>query len=401
MSHGTQTCPSIAVMLRGLYALLLIAIAHPAAAQIISTFAGPGLGGVGAPGIQAEAITADRWGNIYTAEPTYRVVRRIDHKNGTVTIIAGNGQEGYSGDGGPATQAMLDYPTGVALDRAGNVFIAEPFAHVVRKVDRDTGVITTVAGPGAPDVPNRGDRGPATQATMYANDVAVNREGDLYIADSAVGRIRRVDHQTGIISTVVDLGNTYIVTMAFDPHGGLYVVDPAPPNVVRFDARTGVVAKVAGAGGPCQQVGGPACYNGEGILATDAFLNFPTHIAFDCAGNLTISDTFNFRVRQVDRQTGIITTIAGNGQDSYGGDGGLATEASIGGGPRGLAFGPEGDLFFAEAEGRSGYIRKVSGLPKAGRRCEERDEDRDGGDAGRRSDRTDRKDGGALLPWWW
>lgn len=394
MSHGTQVCPIIAVMSRALYALLLIAIAHPAAAQIISTFAGPGLGGVGAPGIAAEAITVDRWGNIFTAEPTFHLVRRVDHENGTVTIIAGTGQEGYSGDGGPATQALLDYPTGVALDRAGNVFIAEPFAHVVRRVDRDTGVITTVAGPGTPDVPNRGDGGPATQATMYANDVAVNREGDLYIADSAVGRIRRVDHKTGIISTVVDLGSTYLLTMAFDPHGDLYVVDLNPPNVVRFDARTGVVTRVAGTRDPCPLVGGPACYNGDGILATDAFLNVPTHIAFDCAGNLTISDTFNFRVRQVNRRTGIITTIAGNGQDAYGGDGGLATQAGIGG-PRGLAFGPEGDLFFG-----SGYIRRVSGLPKAGRRCEERDEDRHGGDAGH-SDHTDRKDGGGLLPWWW
>jgi sugar lactone lactonase YvrE len=400
MSHGTQVCPRIAVMLRALYALLLIAVVDPAAAQIISTFAGPGLGGVGAPGIQAEAIAADRWGNIYTAEPTYRVVRRIDHETGAVTIIAGTGQAGYSGDGGPATQAMLDNPTGVALDRAGNVFIAEPFAHVVRRVDRDTGVITTVAGPGTPDVPNRGDGGPATQATMYANDVAVNREGDLYIADSAAGRIRRVDHRTGIISTVVDLGNTYIVTMAFDPHGNLYVVDPVPPEVVRFDARSGAVTKVAGAGGCAPQPGGSACYNGDGILATDAFLNFPTHITFDCAGNLTISDTFHFRVRQVNRQTGIITTIAGNGQDSYGGDGGLATQTGIGG-PRGLAFGPQGDLFFAEPGQSSGYIRKVSGLPKTGHRCEERDEDRDGRDAGRPSDRTDRKDGGALLPWWW
>src|SRR5260370_11613338 len=151
MSHGTQVGPSIAVMLRALYALLLIAIAHPAAAQIISSVAGRGLGGVGAPGIQAEAISVDRWGNIYTAEPTYRVVRRIDHENGAVTIVAGTGQAGYSGDGGPATQAMLDYPTGVALDRAGNVLIAAAFAHVARRVDRDTSLINTVPGPGTPD----------------------------------------------------------------------------------------------------------------------------------------------------------------------------------------------------------------------------------------------------------
>ncbi|MGF6919515.1 hypothetical protein [Paraburkholderia sp. 40] len=416
MSHGTQLCPSIAVMLRALYALLLIATANPAPAQIISTVAGPGQGGVGAAGIQANAIAVDRWGNIYTAEPTFLVVRRIDHASGTVTIIAGTGQAGYSGDGGPATQAMLNDPTGVALDRAGNVFIGD-FGGGVRRVDRETGVITTVAGPGNPGVPNRGDGGPATQAIMLATDVLVNGEGDLYIGDD--DRIRRVDHKTGIITTVVGDGHdaflggsgeggpatragfSYILALAFGPHGELYIVDPGLSNVRRVDRRTNIITTVAGehlaffSAPPA-----PFGYNGDGVPATDALLSFPTHITFDCAGNLTISDTVNSRVRQVNRQTGIITTIAGNGQDSYGGDGGLATQAGIDG-PRGLAFGPEGDLFFAEAGGSSGYIRKVSGLPKAGRRCEERDEDRDGGDAGRRSDRTDRKDGGALLPWWW
>jgi hypothetical protein len=150
-----------------------------------------------------------------------------------------------------------------------------------------------------------------------------------------------VDHQTGIISTVVDLGNTYIVAMAFGPHGQLYVVDPAPPIVVRFNAKTGVLTNVAGAGGTCPQFGGSACYNGDGILAIEAFLNFPTHIAFDCAGNLTISDTGHFRVRQVNKQTGIITTIAGNGQDSYAGDGGLATQTGIGGPRGGSRLGPK------------------------------------------------------------
>ncbi|WP_248323755.1 MULTISPECIES: hypothetical protein [unclassified Caballeronia] len=379
-------------MLRAFYALLLVAFAHAAQAQTITTFAG----GDGAQAIQAEAIAADRWGNIYTAEPTHHVVRRIDHRNGTVTIIAGTGQAGYRGDGGPATQAQLGYPTGVALDRAGNVFIGDSGnARVVRRVDRETGIIATVAGPGTPNVPNRGDGGPATEATVFANDVAVNREGDLYIADSAAGLIRRVDHRTGIISTVVELGATYIVTMAFDPRGVLYVVDPVPPNVVRVDASTGTVTKVAGAGTTCQQIGGSACYNGDGVLATDALLNFPTHITFDCAGNLTISDTFNFRVRQVNRHTGIITTIAGSGMDGHSGDGGPATQAGILSGPRELAFGPEGDLFFAEAAGSTGYIRKVSGLPKA-HRCEERHH-RDGEGRGHR---PDSRDGDWLRPWW-
>jgi len=385
-------------MLRAFCGLLLVAIAHLTQAQTITTFAG----GDGAQGIQAEAIAADRWGNIYTAEPTHHVVRRIDHANGTVTIIAGTGQAGYSGDGGPATQALLDYPTGVALDRAGNVFIGDSGnARVVRRVDRNTGVITTVAGPGTPNMPNRGDGGPATQATVFPNDVAVNREGDLYIADSAAGKIRRVDHRTGIISTIVELGAAYIITMAFDPRGVLYVVDPAPPIVIRFEASTGTVTQVAGTGVTCPQVGGSACYNGDGILATDAFLNIPTHITFDCAGNLTISDTFNYRVRRVNRHTGIITTIAGSGLDGHSGDGGPSTQAGIMGGPRGLAFGPEGELFFAEAAGSTGYIRKVSGLPKSGHRCEERDEERHRRDGGGRRDRTDSRDGGSLRPWWW
>ncbi|WP_309806846.1 hypothetical protein [Caballeronia sp. LZ008] len=130
-------------------------------------------------------------------------------------------------------------------------------------------------------------------------------------------------------------------------------------------------------------------------------MNSPTHITFDCAGNLTISDTFNFRVRQVNRHTGIITTIAGSGMDGHRGDGGPSTQAGIIGGPRGLTFGPEGDLFFAEAAGSTGYIRKVSGLPKTGHRCEERDEERDRRDGGGRGDGPDSSDGGTSRPWWW
>jgi hypothetical protein len=130
-------------------------------------------------------------------------------------------------------------------------------------------------------------------------------------------------------------------------------------------------------------------------------LNFPTHITFDCAGNLTISDTFNFRVRQVNRHTGIITTLAGSGMDGHSGDGGPPTQAGIMGGPRGLAFGPEGDLFFAEAAGSTGYIRKVSGLSRTGHRCEEHNEGRHRRDRGEHGDRTDPRDGDSSRPWWW
>lgn len=417
MSNRVGIFLIIAVVFRALSVLLLISLAQTAGAQIISTIAGAGQNGVS--GILAEAIALDRWGNIYTAEPTLHIVRRIDHETGNVTVIAGTGTEAYSGDGGPATQAMLDYPEGVALDRAGNVFIADPFVGVVRRVDRKTGIITTVAGPGTPGVPDRGDGGPATQAVLRPSDVAVNREGDLYIGDD--DRIRRADHETGIITTAVGDGHdafvggsgeggpaksagfSYILAIAFDPHDELYVVDPGLANVRRVDRRTDIITTVAGehlaffSAPPA-----PAGYNGDGIAATDALLNFPMHIAVDCAGNLTISDTFNFRVRQVNRQSGIITTIAGNGQDSYSGDGGLATQAGISG-PRGIGFDSHGDLFFAEG----GRIRKVSGLAtQAGdSRCEQHDqEDCDAavhGNCERSHDhRTDPAAGGSLRPWW-
>jgi len=414
MSNRNGICLSIAVVFRALCVPLLIMMMQTAGAQIISTVAGPSQGGVSASGIAAEAIALDRWGNIYTAEPTLHIVRRIDHETGDVTVVAGTGKEAYSGDGGLATQAMLDYPTGVAVDRAGNVLVGDPYVGVVRRVDRETGIITTIAGPGIPGVPARGDGGPATQAALFANDVAVNREGDLYIADSAAERIRRVDHETGIITTVVGDGHdafsglpgdgvggrrppgsgeggparsagfSYILAIAFGPHDELYVVDPGLANVRRVDRRTDIITTVAGehlaffSAPPA-----PTGYNGDGIAATDALLNFPTHIAFDCAGNLTISDTFNSRVRQVNRKTGIITTLA---QISS----------------RGLGFGPNGDLFVA-GEAR---IFKVSGLaPQAGSNsCEEPGHEdcnaSDRGNCERGDHRTDPSAGGSLRPWW-
>ncbi len=392
MSNRDRICPTITVVFRALCVLLSLAMAQTAGAQVISTIAGIGedrYSGDNGPallaGIAPYDIALDRWGNLYIAEPTHRVVRRIDHESGIITTFAGNGQQGNSGDGGPATQASLDYPVGVGVDRKGNVFVAD-FYTGVRRVDRKTGIITTVAGPSIPDVPDRGDGGPATHATLLATDVIVNREGDLYIGDDF--RIRRVDHETGIITTVVGDGHfalfsgsgeggparsagfIYILTTAFGPHGELYIVDPGLANVRRVDRRTDIITTVAGEHLAFFPEGSiPAGYNGDGIPATDALLNVPTNIAFDCTGNLTISDTFNFRVRQVNRRTGIITTIAGNGQNSYSGDGGLATQAGINR-PRGLAFGSNGDLFFAEEDGR---IRKVSGLaPQAGDgRCKE------------------------------
>jgi DNA-binding beta-propeller fold protein YncE len=223
-----------------------------------------------------------------------------------ITTIAGNGIPEFGGDGGPATAAFLQYPTGVALDHDGNVFIADAANHRIRRID-PAGTITTVAGTGAAGL--AGDGGPATEARLHKpTGVAVSRKGELFIADEYNHRIRRVGLH-GRISTVA--GASYIPPM----YDGLV----------------------------------PGDYGGDGGPATEAFLNFPTEVLLDGEQHLLIADSSNDRVRAVDRD-GIITTIAGGGSEPPA-DGLPATSVSLAGGPTGMTFDGAGDLLVCEEHG--------------------------------------------------
>jgi sugar lactone lactonase YvrE len=322
---------------------------------------GPGTSlGDGGPATQASlnypiGVVTDTAGNLYIADYGNSRVRKVD-RSGVITTVAGNGDADFSGDGGPATQASLNYPTNVATDTAGNLYIADQFNHRIRKVDR-SGVITTVAGN---DMGKFGDGGPATQASLnYPTDVSTDPDGNLYIADYGNNRVRRVNRR-GVIFTVAGQGLSPVRDgslasranldvprdVVADAQGNLYVSDTANNRVRRVDLR-GVITTVAG--------NGDYRFSGDGGPATQASLDAPGGVALDTAGNLYIADQFNHRIRKVDR-SGVITTVAGNGKGKFSGDGGPATQASLNY-PTDVSTDPDGNLYIADYY--NSRIRKV------------------------------------------
>jgi len=286
-----------------------------------------------------------------------------------IRTVAGNGKLGYSGDGGAATNASLNYPCGVALDAAGNLYIADNNNERIRKVDTK-GMITTVAGNGNKGF--SGDGGPAASASLDTPyGVALGAAANLYIADRTNSRIRKVDSR-GIITTVAGNGskgysadggpaaNTSLnlpLDMTSDAFVNLYIADYNNNRIRKMDAQ-GIITTVAG--------NGNASYSGDGGAANDATLNKPAGVAFDSFGNLYIADCYNHRIRKVDTH-GIITTVAGNGASGYSGDGGAATIASLGYVHR-VAFDGSGNLYIADSSnyrirmvGTTGVITTVAG----------------------------------------
>jgi sugar lactone lactonase YvrE len=282
---------------------------------LITTLAGNGQAGYGSNVLATGAtlanpagVAVDSAGNLYVADETNDVVSKVDPKTGIITTIAGNNSAaGYGGDGGSATSSSveLNQPTAVAVDSAGNIYIADYLNHRVRKVDIN-GIISTVAGNGTMGV--SGDGLPATSAALENPDgVAVDGTGNLYIADFSANCIRRVDT------------NSVITTVA----------------------------------GNCAS--GPG-YGGDGQAATTAQLNQPEAVTLDAVGNLYIADTTNCVIRKVAAATGIITTVAGNGTCNYNSDGIPAITAQLNY-PDGVAVDSAGNLYIADHV--SERIRKV------------------------------------------
>jgi sugar lactone lactonase YvrE len=298
----------------------------------------------------------------------------------TIETVAGTGVHGYNGDNIPATTAELFQPDGLAFDSAGNWFIADAGNQLIRKVDAQTGLITTVAGSysAAYRCTFGGDGGPANEAILCSPDfIAFDRWDNLYIADTANQRIRRVDHSTNIITTVAGNGTGGFSGdggpatsaqlnnpngVSFDAFGNLYIADTSNDRVRRVDRQAGIISTVAGNG-----------TGGDGGSAVDAQLGIVFDVAFDLEGNLYISDVGSNSVRRVDHHTGIITTVAGNGNQGYGGDGGPATEAELYG-PNGLALDGFGNLYVADeinsrvrrVDLRTGIITTIAGTDVEG-----------------------------------
>jgi sugar lactone lactonase YvrE len=277
----------------------------------ITTVAGTpgvlGLSGDGGPATKARlnfpvAVAVDGEGNLYISDTDNYRIRKVD-KDGIITTFAGTGKKGYSGDGGPATSAQLTDPGGLTFDDRGNLYLADFTS--VRKIDR-SGTITTVAGTGRAGF--SGDGGPATEAKIAAGDVVFDREGNMYIADDDNHRIRKVD-KDGIIHTVAGSGKADYsgdgseATEAalngpsgidFDGEGNLYITCHNNHQVRKVD-RNGTITTVAGTSG---EAGGIAGFNGEKGPATEVWLNEPIGLFVDDdAGVLYIADSSNGRIR--------------------------------------------------------------------------------------------------------
>ena len=284
---------------------------------IITTVVGSGLHGFsgdGGPATSAQLdapvwVAVDRAGNLYIADVHNYRIRKVD-PNGIITTVAGTGEKGFSGDGGPATAAQLfgsgDFPGGMAFDAEGNLYVADGGA--VRRIDT-SGTITTVAGTGVTGF--SGDGGPATEARVSAVDVAVDLQGNIYFGAWS-SPVRRVDRD-GVITTVAggpaaraQFGAQGVpaatvplydpVGIAVDSHGNLFITEHHA-NIIRKVGLDGIITTVAGIFLPSS--GGSGLFNGEEGPATEMHLNEPVGLFVDATGVLYIADTFNARIRAV------------------------------------------------------------------------------------------------------
>ena len=367
-----------------------------------------------------EGLAIDKDGNIFIADSGSSKIRKIDSQTGIITSVAGNGQFGYSGDGGLAINASFKSPQKVVVDEKGNLFIADGSNNRIRKIDSQTGIITTIAGNGCDPFAQQNcpftDGVPATSTSLTdPKDLAIDEKGNLFIADGSNDRIRKIDSQTGIITTIAGNGcmlvncpvedgqlaiNTSIEpkSLALDKAGNIFISDNNL-KVRKIDAQTSIITTVAGRPGSAEdgesivndifnevpptiiinsnntstandnnkteKVTGKitiavnkdkSAFTQEGVLAIRDILRSPQGIALDKEGNIFISDGRSMRVKKVDNKTGIITTIAGNGLQGTSQDGKPATSVSIN--PVGLVVDKEGNVLIADI--RNNKIRKVN-----------------------------------------
>ena len=327
---------------------------------IITTVVGTGErgysgdGGAAASALLSEPFMCafDSAGNMYVAEAMNHCIRRVDRETGVIATIAGTGAEGYSGDGGPATEATFNQPYSLQVDGKSDVYVVDRLNYVIRKIDAATGIITTIAGTG--EQAYGGDGRPAVQAKFREpNDCFLDGRGGLLIADVQDQRIRRLDLETGIITTFAGngakerVGDGLPATQAsilgaravcMDGAGNTYIAEREGNGIRKVDA-SGVMSTLAGTG----EFG----YTGDGGPAIEATWGGPKAIRCDHAGNLLVVDTENHAIRLIDPATGIVTTVAG-GRLGGEGDGGRADEAAMDR-PHGCEVDADGNIFIADS----------------------------------------------------
>ncbi|MDP9049899.1 MAG: Ig-like domain repeat protein [Acidobacteriota bacterium] len=326
---------------------------------------------VGTAGAQAlalpSAIVFDAQGNLYFAETGNHVVRKFSTA-GVTTTAAGTGVQGFAGDGAAAVAAELDSPAGLAIGATGDLFIADTHNHRVRKVAAATGIISTVAGTGAAAF--SGDGGAATAARLdLPTALAIDAAGDVYVADTDNYRVRMIAAGTGVITTVAgdgverfagDGGPATAASidspngLAVDAAGNLYIADTHNGRVREVSVISGVISTAAGSG--------PAAFSGDGGAATAAGLALPRGLTIDAAGNIYVADSANHRVRRIS-VAGKIATVAGQGTEAFLGDGAPAVAASLDS-PHAVAISPAGLLTLADRDNQR--IRQLDALPAPG-----------------------------------
>ena len=324
---------------------------------MMTRFAGTGESGYSGDGGSAleatlkipAGLALDDKGNVYIADRENHVVRKVDAR-GKITTVAGTGTPGFSGDGGPAVQAGLNLPSGLAFDGKGNLYIADRSNNRIRVVDAK-GIINTYAGSGTDGY--GGDAGPALKARIDRPfDIAIDNKDNLYIADRGNNRIRKVNKE-GIMTTVAgdggfffmgDNGPAYRASIAgptgvaVDDKGNVYIAD-RNNNRIRVLDKLGMIRTIAGTG---QQD-----YNGDSELARDTNLHLPFGVTLDNQGHLLVIDRSHYRIRKIDLAKGKVETVAGNGLKKFGGDGGPATGAILNF-PSGMAVDKQGNLIFSD-----------------------------------------------------
>tara|TARA_R110002073_G_scaffold279026_1_gene443030 strand:+ start:290628 stop:291671 length:1044 start_codon:yes stop_codon:yes gene_type:complete len=284
-----------------------------------------------------------------------------------ITTIAGNGKTGFSGDGGKATSARLNLPVNLTFDKDENIYVADTYNNSIRKIDSETGIITTIV---------RNEDKYATDGLKSPTGIAFDENENLYIAELENKRIRKVNVNSGSAMTLVgtksetespninyDLSGPFNVV--FDLDGNLYVSVNGDSKIRRVDFLSGDITDISGTG--------IAGFSGDGGLAKEAQLSNPTGLSIDKVGNLYISDTGNERIRKIDLVSGIITTIAGTGESKMTKDGILAVKSNLSN-PLGLALDKAGNLFFVDRgtnrvrkiNKSTGIITTIAGTGKAG-----------------------------------
>jgi sugar lactone lactonase YvrE len=330
--------------------------------KIVTTIAGTGTCGFSGDGLPATSaminfpngLSLDNSGNLYFADTFNQRIRKIDSA-GIIHTLAGTGTAGFSGDGGPATSASLNFPR-AAISDAGNLFIADQQNHRVRKVDA-SGNISTFGGNGLTGC--KGDGGLATAAHLgYPNRLLI-LQGNLYVSNGGCARVRAINLSTDMISTAA--GSTFgfdgnghnALASQFNSGVGM-LLDNAKANVLVVDNGNSQVRAVSVSTNTVSGIAGG--YTGDGLKGTMASLNLPENIAFDSKGNLYIADVFNNRVRKV-TPTGVISTFAGvTGISGYSGDGGPAGSAQLWF-PYGVAVDKNDNIYISD--NGNGVIRKV------------------------------------------